>query len=147
MHRTAGKSRNPANGPAPIASPPAGRRRPARVGRKLTAANQDPGNETNAQRLQGIRAQGQHGRSRHRHRLSGEPQSTLAKAREAGAVPAYGNFITLLINFLIVAWVLFLLVKAMNRLKRQPEPAPATASAPTREEILLGEIRGLPARR
>ena len=79
--------------------------------------------------------------------LSGNAQSTLEKAREAGATLAYGNFITLLINFLIVAWVLFLLVKAMNRLKRQPPPMPATPPAPTREEVLLGEIRHALAKR
>ena len=79
--------------------------------------------------------------------LSGAPQSTLADAREAGATLAYGNFITLLINFLIVAWVLFLVVKAMNRLRRQPQPAPATPPPATREEVLLAEIRDLPAKR
>ncbi len=75
--------------------------------------------------------------------LSGDPQPTLDQAREAGATIAYGNFITLLINFLIVAWVLFMVIKAMNRLKRQPPPAPAEPPAPTREEVLLGEIRDL----
>ena len=79
--------------------------------------------------------------------LSGEAQSTLEKAREAGATLAYGSFITLSINFLIIAWVLFLLVKVMNRLKRQPPPAPATPPAPTREAVLLGEIRDLLAKR
>jgi large conductance mechanosensitive channel len=76
--------------------------------------------------------------------LSGEPQPTLERAREAGATLAYGNFITLLISFLIVAWVLFMVVKAMNRLKRQPQPAPA---APPRQEVLLEEIRNLLARK
>jgi large conductance mechanosensitive channel len=79
--------------------------------------------------------------------LSGEPQANLAAAREAGATIAYGNFITLLINFLIVAWVLFMVVKGMNRLKRQPPPAPAVPPAPTKEEILLTEIRDLLAKR
>jgi large conductance mechanosensitive channel len=79
--------------------------------------------------------------------LSGEPQANLAAAREAGATIAYGNFITLLINFLIVAWVLFMVVKAMNRLKRQPPPAPAAPPPPTKEEILLTEIRDLLAKR
>ncbi len=79
--------------------------------------------------------------------LSGAPAATLVQARENGATLGYGNFITLLINFLIVAWVLFLIVKAMNQLKRQPVPAPATPPPPSREEILLAEIRDLLAKR
>ena len=51
--------------------------------------------------------------------LAGEPRATLAAAREAGATIAYGNFVTLLINFLIIAWVLFLVVKGMNRMKKK----------------------------
>jgi large conductance mechanosensitive channel len=78
--------------------------------------------------------------------LSGAPAANLAAAREAGATIAYGSFITLLINFLIVAWVLFMVVKGMNRLKRQPPP-PAAPAAPTKEEILLAEIRDLLAKR
>jgi large conductance mechanosensitive channel len=79
--------------------------------------------------------------------LKGDPGATLALAKQNGATIAYGNFITLLINFLIVAWVLFMVVKAMNALKRQPQPAPAVPPAPTREEVLLGEIRDLLAKR
>jgi large conductance mechanosensitive channel len=79
--------------------------------------------------------------------MRGAPAATLELARENGTTLAYGNFITLLINFLIVAWVLFMVVKAMNRLKRQPPPAPAVPPAPTREEVLLGEIRDLLARK
>ena len=77
--------------------------------------------------------------------MSGDPQPTLALAREAGATLAYGNFITLVINFLIVAWVLFLVVKAMNRFKRKEEAAPPPA--PPREEVLLAEIRDLLAKK
>ncbi|MBV2142442.1 large conductance mechanosensitive channel protein MscL [Falsochrobactrum sp. TDYN1] len=77
--------------------------------------------------------------------LAGAPQSTLDTAREAGATIAYGNFITLLINFLIIAWVLFLVVKAMNRMKRKEEAKPAP-EAP-REEVLLTEIRDLLAQK
>jgi large conductance mechanosensitive channel len=65
----------------------------------------------------------------------------LAAAKEQGPVFAYGNFITLLINFLIIAFVLFMVVKAMNRMKKA-EPAPAPA-APPAQEVLLGEIRDL----
>jgi len=79
--------------------------------------------------------------------LSGEPQPTLAQAREAGATLAYGNFITLLINFLIVAWVLFLVVKAMNRLMKKPAPTPAAPAPPPREEVLLEEIRDILAKK
>lgn len=79
--------------------------------------------------------------------LAGEPQSTLAAAREAGATLAYGNFITLLINFLIVAWVLFLVIKAMNRLQREQEEAPPPPAPPPREEVLLEEIRDLLAKK
>ena len=75
--------------------------------------------------------------------LAGEPKATLDAAREAGATLAYGNFITLVINFLIVAWVLFLVIKAMNSLKREAEAAPEEAPAPPRNEVLLEEIRDL----
>jgi large conductance mechanosensitive channel len=64
---------------------------------------------------------------------------TLAAAKEQGAVFAYGSFITVLINFLIVAFVLFQLVKISNRMRRQAPPAPP--AAPTTTEKLLGEIR------
>ncbi len=76
--------------------------------------------------------------------LAGDQQLTLEKAKEAGATLAYGNFITLLINFLIIAWVLFMVVKAMNNMKKpEPEAAPA---APPAQEVLLGEIRDLLAK-
>jgi large conductance mechanosensitive channel len=78
--------------------------------------------------------------------LAGTPQPTLAQARAAGATLAYGNFITLLINFLIVAWVLFMVVKGINRFKRKPVP-PSEAPPPSKEEVLLTEIRDLLAKR
>lgn len=72
--------------------------------------------------------------------LSGpEGAVTLEKAREAGATFAYGNFITILINFLILAFILFQLVKMSNRLKKA-EPAPPPP-APSASEKLLAEIR------
>jgi large conductance mechanosensitive channel len=79
--------------------------------------------------------------------LAGAPAATLDEARKAGATLAYGNFITLVINFVIVAWVLFMVVKAINRFKRQPPPAPATPAPPPRQELLLEEIRDLLAKR
>jgi large conductance mechanosensitive channel len=65
--------------------------------------------------------------------------TALVDARKQGAVLAWGNFLTLIINFLIIAFALFLTVKAINSLKK-PEPPPA-APAPSREEQLLAEIR------
>lgn len=64
---------------------------------------------------------------------------SLAAAKEAGATLAYGNFISVVINFLIVAFILFQLVKVSNRM-RKAEPAPAPAG-PTPTEALLAEIR------
>lgn len=76
--------------------------------------------------------------------LGDNPNSinNLAAAQEAGLnVFAYGSFITVLINFLLLAWVVFLLVKVMNRLRKQEEAAPAEP-APTPEDVqLLREIR------
>ncbi|MCA3563130.1 MAG: large conductance mechanosensitive channel protein MscL [Methylocystis sp.] len=69
------------------------------------------------------------------------PDTGYADAKKLGAVIGYGQFITLVINFLIIAWVLFLLVKGMNKLKR--EEAAAAAEAPPPQEALLTEIRDL----
>ena len=79
--------------------------------------------------------------------LAGDPQGTLAAAREAGATIAYGNFVTLLINFLIIAWVLFLVVKGMNKMKKKEEEAPAPVAVAPRDEVLLEEIRDLLAKK
>jgi large conductance mechanosensitive channel len=67
----------------------------------------------------------------------------LATAKAAGLnVFAYGNFITILINFILLAWVVFCLVKFMNKLRREKVAAEPTAPAPTPEDIeLLREIR------
>ena len=67
---------------------------------------------------------------------------TLAEARKQGAVLAWGNFLTLTINFVIIAFVLFLVIRAMNRFKRKEEAAPAPPK-PSREVELLTEIRDL----
>jgi large conductance mechanosensitive channel len=65
--------------------------------------------------------------------------TTLAAAKEQGATFAYGSFITILINFLIVALILFQLVKVSNRMKKAEVPAPPPAATTT--EVLLKEIR------
>ncbi len=74
---------------------------------------------------------------------------TLAQAREQGAVFAYGSFITVVINFLILAFIIFLMVKGVNsmrrRLEREKETAPA--SPPPADVQLLSEIRDLLANR
>jgi large conductance mechanosensitive channel len=69
--------------------------------------------------------------------------TNLADAKKQGAVLAWGNFLTLVLNFLIVAFVLFVVIRAMNSLKRKEAAAPAAAPAPTREQVLLAEIRDL----
>ena len=80
--------------------------------------------------------------------LSGAPAATLAEAKKAGAVLAYGNFITILINFIILALIIFLMVKQMNRLKREAPAAPPAPPAPTPEDVLLlREIRDSLSRR
>jgi large conductance mechanosensitive channel len=73
--------------------------------------------------------------------LSGQTATTLVEAKKAGAVLAYGSFLTILLNFIILAFIIFLMVKQMNRLKREAAPPPAPP-APTPEDVLLlREIR------
>jgi large conductance mechanosensitive channel len=60
----------------------------------------------------------------------GVSATTLDAAREQGAVLAYGNFLTVLINFLILAWIIFLMVRAVNSLRKKEEEAPAAPAAP-----------------
>lgn len=55
----------------------------------------------------------------------------------------YGSFIQVVIDFLIVAWVIFMFVKAMNAAKKKEEAAPAAPPAPTKDQALLTEIRDL----
>ncbi len=70
--------------------------------------------------------------------LAGQTATTLIEAKKAGAVFAYGNFITVAINFAILAFIIFLMIKQMNRLKREAPPVAAT----TPEDVmLLREIR------
>jgi large conductance mechanosensitive channel len=66
----------------------------------------------------------------------------LADAKKQGAVLAWGSFLTLTLNFLIIAFVLFIVIRLMNQLKRQKE-ASADPPKPTREVELLTEIRDL----
>lgn len=78
--------------------------------------------------------------------LAGQTETVLAEAKKAGAVLAYGNFVTILLNFVILAFIIFMMVKQMNRLRRMvekpAEPAAPSAPAPTPEDILLlREIR------
>lgn len=71
----------------------------------------------------------------------------LADARKQGAVLAYGNFIQIIINFMIVAFALFLIVRQMNAMKKQEAAAPEAPPAPTADQALLTEIRDLLAKR
>lgn len=71
------------------------------------------------------------------------PRSPLAPPDADLVSINYGKFITTLISFFIVAWVIFLLVKAINRMKRKQEAAPATAPEKPEEIKLLAEIRDL----
>src|ERR1044072_1114070 len=70
---------------------------------------------------------------------------SLAQAKEAGAaVIAYGSFINTVIDFAIVAFCIFMIVKVMNSMQKKPAPAaPAAPPEPTKEERLLGEIRDI----
>ena len=77
--------------------------------------------------------------------LDGSAYKTLAEAKEAGAaVFAYGQFIQNILDFLIIALCIFLMIKAMNKMKRKKEipEEPAAPAGPTQEE-LLAEIRDL----
>lgn len=67
----------------------------------------------------------------------------LSEARKQGAVFAYGSFVTAAINFLIIAVALFLVVKGINRMKRDQKAAAAEPPAPPQDVVLLGEIRDL----
>lgn len=76
--------------------------------------------------------------------LDGKSYETLAVAQAAGAPTwNYGNFITVLIQFVIIAWAIFLVVKAINTLKKTEEEKPAAPPEPSAEEKVLLEIRDL----
>ena len=69
--------------------------------------------------------------------------TNLDALKKAGVpVFAYGNFITVAVNFIILAFIIFMMVKQMNRLRKEAPPAPAPAPSPTPEDVLLlREIR------
>jgi len=74
---------------------------------------------------------------------SGVTAPVLDEAKKQGAVLAYGSFMTVALNFVIIAFVLFLVVKGINRLRRQEQEKPVTPPPPAEDVILLTEIRDL----
>ncbi|MGL4323687.1 MAG: large conductance mechanosensitive channel protein MscL [Beijerinckiaceae bacterium] len=64
-----------------------------------------------------------------------------AKAKEVGATLGWGQFLTLVVNFMIIAWVLFMIVKAMNKMKKPAPAADAPPAPPSEEVVLLTQIR------
>lgn len=72
---------------------------------------------------------------------AGVDATTLEAAREQGAVLAYGSFITAVINFVIIGFIVFLMVRALNRMMAKKEEEPAPPPGPTPEQELLAEIR------
>ncbi|MCX6593677.1 MAG: large conductance mechanosensitive channel protein MscL [Acidobacteria bacterium] len=80
--------------------------------------------------------------------LDGNAYATLAEAKKAGvATVAYGNFITAVINFLIIALVIFMIVRQANKFNAPPPAPPPAPAGPTPTEALLGEIRDLLSKR
>ena len=70
--------------------------------------------------------------------LAGQTAPTLAEAKKQGAVLAYGNFLTVSVNFVILAFIIFLMVKQINRLKHESPKAPEKTAE---DVVLLREIR------
>ena len=68
-------------------------------------------------------------------------QLALAEAKKAGAVIAYGSFLTILLNFILLAFVIFQMVRAINKLRHEAPPAPAPAPVTPEDIMLLREIR------
>ena len=73
--------------------------------------------------------------------LAGQTASTLIEAKKAGAVFAYGSFVTISLNFLILAFIIFMMVKQMNRMKREAHQPLAAPAATPEDVLLLREIR------
>jgi large conductance mechanosensitive channel len=71
----------------------------------------------------------------------------LAEAKKLGPVFAYGNFITVAINFIILAFIIFMMIKAMNSLRKKEEAKPTPPPGPTPDQKLLMEIRDALVRR
>jgi len=68
---------------------------------------------------------------------------TLADAKKQGAVLAYGSFLTIVINFMIIAFVLFLTIKGISKLQKSEAAKPVEPPKPSAEVVLLSEIRDL----
>jgi len=73
--------------------------------------------------------------------------TALADAKKQGAVLAWGNFLTIVINFLIIAWVLFMVIRGLNKLIKKEADQPAKPAEPPRQEVLLQEIRDILAKK
>ena len=71
------------------------------------------------------------------------PGLALADAKKLGPVVAWGNFVTIVLNFLVVAFCIFLVVKGMNAMKRREDPKAAEPAKDPKDVILLEEIRDL----
>ena len=71
----------------------------------------------------------------------------LADAKKQGAVLAWGNFVTIIINFVIIAWVLFMVVRGINKLANKEAEKPAKPAEAPRQEVLLQEIRDILAKK
>lgn len=69
--------------------------------------------------------------------------STYDAAKKAGATLGYGTFITVTVNFIIIAFVLFLVIRGINRVMRKEQAAPPLPAPPTKDQVLLTEIRDL----
>ena len=69
--------------------------------------------------------------------------ATYDAAKKAGAALGYGTFITVTVNFIIIAWVMFMVVRGMNRMMVKEQDAPPPPTPPSKEVVLLTEIRDL----
>ena len=73
--------------------------------------------------------------------------TSLVDAKKQGAVIAWGNFVTIVINFLIIAWVLFMVIRGLNKLIKKEAEKPAKPAEAPRQEVLLQEIRDILAKK